>query len=93
MGDARLHFRFADRCKQALAVGVLCGCVGVLVDLDHVVCVVLGISPLDPAQGIYGCRLWHIYLLPAGGLIACIGIALGIGLLFSMVGHAARPGT
>jgi len=55
-----------------LVVGVLCGCVGVLIDLDHVIAFYLGST--------HG-RMFHKPLLVGGCLILCGCIAY-IGRLY-----------
>ena len=88
MGADKLNLRLADRCKQALVVGVCSGFLSILVDLDHVICAAM--DNLD-VIATRGCRLFHPYLVPFSGLVVCACIALGFGLLLSMVGHANRP--
>ena len=78
--------RVGQRCVQALAAGLLAGCVSVLVDFDHVICAVLrGQSIVET----YGCRLLHPYLLPLSCLLGGVAVALGIGLLLGVVEHTA----
>ncbi len=90
MGTDNLNLRLVDRCKQALAVGFLCGGVSVLVDIDHVICAALRHEPVIETGG---CRLFHPYIIPASGLVLCLVIALGIGLLLSVVGNSAGTAT
>ena len=79
-----------QRCRQALAVGVCCGFLGVLIDGDHIICAILRGERLIET---HGCRLLHPYLLSASGFIAGVAVALGIGLLFAVVQHAAGTAT
>lgn len=84
MGAAGITSRLADRCYEALVVGVCGGFISVLVDLDHVICA--AVDNLD-VIATRGCRLFHPYLVPFSGLVVCACVALGVGLFLSMVGH------
>ncbi len=86
---ARLRNRLSDRRIKALLIICFMGISGVLVDLDHVVCLVFYPGIAEEAAG---CRLWHIYLLPLSGLVLCAAGALGFGLLVYLVRNAARTG-
>ena len=77
-------------CVKAFYVLVGFGLLGVLVDVDHLVCLALGLGTLDPQAGEWGCRLWHSYLLPVGGACLCAAGALGIGLLVYVAYSTAR---
>lgn len=82
--------RHHNRWEQTFLAFFVCGSVGVCVDFDHLLCYLIGLSPLDPQANIYGCRLWHVYLLPVSGIILCASITLGIGLLFCLVYYTIR---
>jgi|WetSurMetagenome_2_1015567.scaffolds.fasta_scaffold1078553_2 hypothetical protein len=88
--NSTLYPKWFGRRESTLLVGLLCGCVGILVDIDHVACVLLGIAPLDPHTGEYGCRLWHSYLLPISIGWISVGLALAAGLFCVMVYNAIR---
>ena len=90
LGDRKLNLRLANRCYEALVVGVCGGCISVLVDIDHVICAAM--DNIDITTSI-GCRLFHPYLVPFSGLIVCACIALGVGLLLNMVGHSSGTTT
>ncbi len=83
---AKLRNRLSDRRIKALLVVCFMGITGVLVDLDHIVCIVFYPGIAEEATG---CRLWHPYLLPLSGLVICIAGALGFGLLVYVVRNAA----
>lgn len=90
----RLDFRkfipvFYRPC-QAFLIGISYGVCGVLVDLDHLVCFLIGRGVFDPETTQFGCRLWHSYIIPVSGACLCLGIALGIGSLVVFVQHAIR---
>ena len=85
-----LVFYIARGFVKALVVGVLCGFIGVLLDFDHIVCVLLGYAPWLPEQGIYGCRLFHNLYLLTGISGVVIGVTLGIGLFSIFILSAIR---
>lgn len=87
---AYFHLRPAIRRTKALLVVLGYGLLGVCVDLDHVICILLRLGVFDPATNEYGCRLWHPYLLAVSGGLICISGALGIGLLAASLYHAAK---
>ena len=77
--------------KHALLAGLLFGAVGVLVDVDHIVCAVAGYAPWNPEAHEYGCRLWHNdYRVIAWYLIGAV-IALVAGWIIGVAYHATRP--
>ena len=84
---AGLRNRFSDRRVKALLIVCFLGISGVLVDLDHIVCLVFYPGIAEEATG---CRLWHPYILPISGTLLCIAGALGIGLFVYVVRHAVR---
>ena len=83
--------RYGRACRSAAALlaGICCGIFSVLVDLDHLISVVSHGCTWDVANHAFGCRLWHIYLLPAGVLIGRGSGALFLGLCIILVGFAA----
>lgn len=85
--------RLAYRPRTTFLVGVYCGCVGVLVDIDHIVCLIAGGGTWNPPAHEYGCRLWHRYLLPTAGCIGGVAIALWIGLFVGLILSTIKPTT
>jgi len=83
---ARFRNRFGDRRIQALLIVLSLGICGVLVDLDHILCMVL--NPAVEVEAL-GCRLLHPYLLPASGFLILTAGALGFGLWGYLVGNSA----
>ena len=79
--------RISDRRIKALLIVCFLGISGVLVDLDHIVCLVFYPGIAEEATG---CRLWHPYILPISGALLCIAGALGIGLFVYVVRNAVR---
>jgi len=81
------------RRKQALFVILVSGIFGVLLDLDHIVCAVLGLGEIDPEKGNYGCRLLHDYFVPAGYIIGGIILTCLVGwvlfVVYSAIGTIA----
>lgn len=87
---ADIHPGHLSRRAKAFLAVVGYGLLGVCVDLDHVVCIILRRGVFDPATNEYGCRLWHPYLLAVSGGFLCAGGALGAGLLAATLYHAAQ---
>ena len=67
------------RTIKALLIGLLYGISGVLIDLDHLLCAVLGLGIWKPSEGQFGCRLLHPYLLDGGWFLLSISFAFIIG--------------
>jgi hypothetical protein len=88
---ASFFARFISRRIEALLVCFTCGIIGVLIDLDHILCGIIGVGRFDPSQGQYGCRLWHPLLLPLAISLGGVAFALGLGLLAYLVFDAFRP--
>lgn len=87
----RFHRDRRRRRAASFLIGFFCGCLGVLADLDHLVCVAAGLGEWDPAKGVFGCRLFHpFYLLfgwwGVGAALSCVA-----GWIVFLVYDAARP--
>jgi hypothetical protein len=87
---AKLLTRFSGRRIKAFYLICTFGIVGVLPDVDHIVCWIIGRGVFDPQASDYGCRLWHPYLLYISGYLCWLGFTLGIGLLLYSIQHAIR---
>lgn len=66
---------------EAFLISICGGILGVLLDIDHIICTILDYAPFEPDKGIYGCRLYHHIYLYVSINIFSIAITLGIGLL------------
>ena len=89
--NSNLDLSRSARRSRSLLAGLLFGAVGVLVDVDHIVCVVAGYAPWNPEAHEYGCRLWHNdYRVIAWYLIGAV-IALVAGWIIGVAYHATRP--
>jgi len=86
------YFNFIGR-KQALLIGLIFGAVGVLLDFDHVVCALLGLSPFDPQSGSFGCRLFHAIYSDASWYLLCGTIAYLLGWFIYMAYKTIRTRT
>ena len=76
---------------MALWCGLFGGAVGVLVDVDHIVCAVFLGMPIDPTINAYGCRLWHPLLIPGAGAVLFAYLALYLGLWTYFIYYATKP--
>ena len=76
--------------RWSLLGGVLAGCVGVLVDADHILCGIAKGIPIWDVTRLYGCKVWHHLILPVGCCLGGIGVALFVGCLLVMVECAAQ---
>ena len=74
-----------SRIGQALLVFGGSGVLGILVDLDHLICATANHIPLWPPPNLYGCKVWHIYLPHISGGILGLAFALGIGFVLYLV--------
>ena len=84
----RIYTQLGFRCSASLAVGILAGLCGVLVDVDHFLCAAIYGVRITPVASQSGCYLWHSYLLPAGWFIAGLAITCLAGWLCYVVSNA-----
>lgn len=82
--DTTKHW-LACRPRQTFYFGLLCGCIGVLIDIDHILCAYLGLGTWKPEASEYGCRLLHGYILPVAWYLCCIAVALLLGSIVYLV--------
>jgi len=69
------------RLIDAFCIFVYFGLVGVLVDLDHIICGLQNKIPLWPIQNLYGCKLWHDALGPVGWGLLGLALSLLLGCI------------
>lgn len=79
--DRRLDLR----ATWSLPGGVLAGCIGTLVDVDHLLCGIAKGIPIWQVTGLYGCKVWHHLLLPVGLCIGGLAVSLFAGCLLFLV--------
>lgn len=84
------RIRLVYRPRSALLIFGACGIAGVAIDIDHIVCAIMGLGTLDIQEGLYGCRLWHSYILPLGGIGLWMAFALWIGLYLGAIFSAVK---
>ena len=86
---AKILRRCFSRLVQALLVFGACGLVGVLADVDHIVCLWLDLGAWNPAAFEYGCRLWHPAYIVIGWVGIGVALSCGAGWVLGLVLHAA----
>ncbi len=87
----RFNSRTLDYAARiTLCGGIWGGFVGVIIDLDHILCALQMGLPLLPVKGWYGCKIWHRYIGPAGWVVCGITVTCLLGWAVYMAYHAAR---
>jgi len=82
------NYRLAYRPRKALVYSLIGGVCSVFIDLDHIICSLVGIAPWVPSKDQFGCRLFHSALLPVSHALGCCAIALCIGLWLGALVYA-----
>ena len=95
--EIMINAKYNNKCSRIfirslypLLAGLAFGLAGMLVDLDHVICILTGHGVYNPQAGEYGCRLWHSYLLPVSGILCGLSFTLAAGLFYYVVYDAIR---
>ena len=70
-----------SRGVTAFLVWFIFGLIGMGIDFDHVLCAYYKGIPIFPLSGLHGCKIWHIYLVPAGGIIFGLSVTLLVGCM------------
>ncbi len=81
---------YIDRILISLVAFGFSGTVGVLVDLDHILCGYANGIQIWPVSNLYGCKIWHDLLPLGSGLLIGAVCALGLGLILGLVYDTIR---
>lgn len=81
---------YIDRILISLVAFGFSGAVGVLVDLDHILCGVRSGKQIWPPTNLYDCKVWHDLLPLGSGVFIGVVCALGLGLVLAMVYDTIR---
>ena len=87
---ASIFSRIIGRRINALYLSILFGMAGVLVDFDHIICLMLDMGEFNLEKGEYGCRLFHGLFVPFGWTLLGIVLTCVVGLIFFMVYDSIR---
>ena len=84
-------YRLGIRPRTAFRYSLLFGVCGVLLDLDHILCLIAKMGIWQPETGQFGCRLLHPYFVWLLWWFFDCAIAYAIGSLMALIYDAARP--
>ena len=91
MEHTKQHRTLDHPASYALFGGFCGGCVGVAVDLDHLLCALQMGLPILPIGNIYGCKIWHDYIGGLGWGIGGLAVSCLVGFVLYMALHATQP--